>query len=305
MAQILGIALAAAVIAAVVAIAVMRRQNKRMYREIDRMLDALLAGKPVSFSETQEGRLSSLAHKVMRIAEKTEREVYGAQAEKEQVKRLISHMSHQLKTPLANTCMYRELLEEETDLKKQKEFHQKMKKQLEKIDWILGSLFKMVRLEQDAIAFEIEEAPLRQTLLRAVNTVYAKAEKKEIAITCEPFSDFCVYHNSRWTAEAFANLLENAVKYTGRGGQIRIAVNRMSMYTEIRFEDNGIGIRQEELADIFKRFYRSKDVESEEGSGIGLYLSRLIVEREKGYLAVKSEYGSGACFSVFLQNCQN
>lgn len=305
MMQILGAAFAAAVIAAGVAIAVLRRNNKRMYREIDRMLDALLAGKPVSFSETQEGRLSALAHKVCRIAEKTEREINGAQVEKEQVKRLISHMSHQLKTPLANVCMYRELLQEETDAGKQKEFHQKMKKQLEKIGWILGSLFKMVKLEQDAIAFEIEDALLRQTLLRAVNTVYGKAEKKDIAIACEPFADFCVYHNSKWTAEVFVNLLENAVKYTDCGGQIRIAVNRMPMYTEIRVEDNGIGIRQEELADIFKRFYRSKDVESQEGSGIGLYLSRLIVEREKGYMAVKSEYGLGTCFSVFLQNCQN
>lgn len=298
---ILGIALVAAVLAA----AVVWYQKKRMYQAIDRMLDALLAGKPVSFPQMREGELSALAHKACRIAEKTEREIHGAQEEKEQVKRLISNMSHQLKTPLANVCMYRELLEEETDHGKQRDFHQKMKKQLEKIDWILGSLFKMVKLEQDAIAFEIEEASLRQTLLRAVNAVYAKAEKKEIAIACEPFEDFCVYHNSKWTAEVFANLLENAVKYTGRGGQIRIEVNRMQMYTEIRFEDNGIGIRQEELTDIFKRFYRSKDVEGKEGSGIGLYISRLIVEREKGYVVVKSEYGSGTCFSVFLQNCQN
>lgn len=293
------------VVFAVLAAAAARYQRKRTYREIDRMLDALLAGKPVSFSETREGELSALAHKACRIAEKTEREINGAQAEKEQVKRLITHMSHQLKTPLANVCMYRELLQEETDAGKQKEFHQKMKKQLEKIDWILGSLFKMVRLEQDAIAFEIEEAPLRKTLLRAVNTVYAKADKKNIAIACEPFEDFCVCHNSKWTAEVFVNLLENAVKYTDYGGQIRIAVNKMQMYTEICVEDNGIGIRQEELADIFKRFYRSKDVESQEGSGIGLYLSRLIVERERGYMSVKSEYGSGTCFSVFLQNCQN
>lgn len=66
-----------------------------------------------------------------------------------------------------------------------------------------------------------------------------------------------------------------------------------------------MGIRREELAEIFQRFYRSGDVEQREGSGIGLYLSRLILEKEKGYMTVRSEYGKGSVFSVFLQNCQN
>lgn len=99
----------------------------------------------------------------------------------------------------------------------------------------------------------------------------------------------------------FANLLENAVKYTGEGGTIQIDLNQYEMYAEIRITDTGIGIRKEEIPRIFQRFYRSKDVENLEGSGIGLYLSRLIAEKEKGYLQVESVYGKGSYFSVFLR----
>ena len=272
-------------------------RNRKMYQTIDRMLDEVLNREVVTVSDIKEGEISALASKVIRLQEKME---------KEQVKGLISNMSHQLKTPLANVMMYRELLEGEDSTAGQKKmFLSKMELQLEKIDWILRSLFKMVGLEQGAIIFESAPSSLRKTLLSAVNAVYEKAEKKNIEIITEPFEDCTLYHNDKWTAEVFVNILENAVKYTETAGKIYIRICPMELFTEIQIEDNGIGIRETELADIFKRFYRSKDVEKKEGSGIGLYLSRLILEKEKGYMTVKSVYGKGSCFSVFLQNCQN
>ena len=105
--------------------------------------------------------------------------------------------------------------------------------------------------------------------------------------------------------EVFVNLLENALKYTKKGGRILISVKSYELYTEISFSDTGQGIRQEEMTDIFKRFYRSPEVENMEGSGIGLYLSKLILEKEKGYITAASQYGKGSRFSVFLQNCKN
>ena len=81
--------------------------------------------------------------------------------------------------------------------------------------------------------------------------------------------------------EVFVNLLENAMKYTEKGGSISIRVKAYELYTEIQISDNGRGIRQEELTDIFKRFYRSPEVENMEGSGIGLYLANLILEKGK------------------------
>ena len=277
-----------------------------MYRTIDRMLDEILDGEPISQSDIREGEISVLASKAKRVKEKVDLGISTAEEEKEQVKSLISNMSHQLKTPLAGLMMYREMLEDEgLDEETRKRFLGKMKGQSEKIDWILKSLFKMVNLEQGAVVFEAEALPVRDTILDAVTAVLDRADQRNIRILTEPFEDRLLWHNRKWTAEVLVNLLENAVKYTEPGGCITISVNPMEMYTEIAVRDTGRGIRKEELNEIFKRFYRSRDAENIEGSGIGLYLSRLILEQEKGYMTAESELGEGSKFSVFLQNCQN
>ena len=132
--------------------------------------------------------------------------------------------------------------------------------------------------------------------------MYGKIEKQNLRINSEPYEDVRLFHNRKWTAEVFVNILENAVKYTKPGGTIRIAVHSFELYTEILFADSGCGIRKEEIPCIFGRFYRGKDAKGVEGSGIGLYLSNLILEKEKGYMTVRSVYGEGSCFSVFLKN---
>lgn len=128
--------------------------------------------------------------------------------------------------------------------------------------------------------------------------------KEQILIVTDSFKDTLLYHNRKWTMEVLNNILENAVKYSKEQTQIKIEVYPLELFTEIRITDQGIGIKKAEQTEIFKRFYRSKEVEQKEGSGIGLYLCRLILEQENGYLTVASEYGKGSSFSVFLQNCQ-
>lgn len=281
-------------------------KNRKTYRSIDRLLDCVLNQEKIELSDVQEGELSALANKINRIQEVLGKQVEVAEAEKEQVKSLVSNMSHQLKTPLANLSIYTEILNgQELEEKKKAEVAEKIKKQIDKLDWIIGSLAKMVKLEQDVIVFDAEGISIRKTLLDAIDTVYEKLEKKGIMLVSEPYEDILLFHNRKWTVEVFVNLLENAIKYTQQGGTIQIKVCPYEIYTEIQIIDNGCGIHEEEITEIFKRFYRSREMEHIEGSGIGLYLSNLILEKEKGYMVVKSVYGEGSCFSVFLQNCKN
>lgn len=279
-----------------------RRKRHRVCRQLNQMLEHVLDREPVGISDLKEGEISVLASQALRIQEKIAYEIGLATKEKEQVKSLVSNMSHQLKTPLSNVVMYQEMLEGTLDGEQRQIFLQKMKIQIRKLDWMLQSLFRMVMLEQGAMAFEAGALPIKDTLLLAVNTVYEKAEQKKIRICMEPFTDFPLYHDRKWTAEVFSNVLENAVKYSPTESRIEICVSHMELFTQIRFTDYGIGIRREEFTQIFQRFYRSREVAEIEGSGIGLYLSRLILEQEKGYLTVESEYGTGSVFSVFLQN---
>lgn len=281
-------------------------RERKTYRSIDKLLDCVLSQEKIEISDVKEGELSALVHKIHRIQEVLGKQIEKAEQEKEQVKSLVSNMSHQLKTPLANLSVYTEILSnQELEEKKKEEAAEKIKKQIDKLDWIIGSLAKMVKLEQDVIVFDAEGISIRKTILDAIDTAYEKMEKKEITLVSEPYEDLLLYHNRKWTVEVFVNLLENAVKYTDRGGTIQIRVCPYEIYTEIQIIDNGCGIHEEEITEIFKRFYRSREVEHIEGSGIGLYLSNLILEKEKGYLVVKSVYGEGSCFSVFLQNCKN
>lgn len=303
-------AVMAAVICAAAALFFYREKN-RIYRMACKMMDELLDDKAVTPSGLKEGETAVLSGKAERIQEKLRAEIGQAAGEKEQVKSLISNMSHQLKTPLANIMMYEEILSADgkggksLSEEERKHFLDKMHVQSEKVNWILNSLFKMVKLEENAIVFEAGPGLIRKTLLDAVNLVYEKAQKKQIEIGTEYFPDCLLYHNPKWTTEVFANILENAVKYTPEYGKITIGMRRMEMYTEIWIRDTGRGIDKGELNSIFKRFYRSPDVENVEGSGIGLYLGKLILEKEKGYMNVASVKGEGSCFSVFLQNCRN
>lgn len=281
-------------------------QKRQTYRKIDRLLDCVLSREEIVYSDVEEGEFSALVSKIKQIQEVLSGHVQNAEEEKDQVKSLVSNMSHQLKTPLANLSLYGEILGKgEVSVERRAEFSNKLQRQIDKLNWVVESLSKMIKLEQNIEGFDINDIEIRQTILDSVDTVYEKLEKKEIRLIVEPFTDCRLFHNRKWTVEVFVNLLENAIKYTEKGGTVSVSVHPYELYTEIRISDNGRGIRQEELTDIFKRFYRSPEVENMEGSGIGLYLSNLILEKEKGYITAASEYGKGSCFSVFLQNCKN
>ncbi len=103
-------------------------------------------------------------------------------------------------------------------------------------------------------------------------------------------------HNPKWTAEAMGNILENAVKYSPAGSRIKIQVRPLEMYVQVNIRDQGPGIPEKEYNRIFQRFYRGEQVEQEEGTGLGLYLAQLILQKEKGYVTVSSRAGEGSCF---------
>ncbi|MCC0632933.1 MULTISPECIES: sensor histidine kinase [unclassified Clostridioides] len=282
------------------------KKSQNTCDELSLMLNQLLEGKEVSYPDTKDTRVSKISYQVKKVKDMIEIEVEQSKSEKEAIKSLISNMSHQLKTPLSNITIYCELLENmNLPTSKKVEFLQKMKNQTFKIDWLLESLFKMTKLEDGVIRFETEELMIKDTIVQSISTVFNKAESKNIKINLETFSDIKLFHNKKWTIEAIVNVLENAIKYSPSDSIITISVEKMELYTKIIIKDEGIGIDSKELNNIFKRFYRSKNVENQNGTGIGLYLTRLILEKENGNIIVESKLGRGSCFSIFLQNCKS
>ncbi|MCI8585199.1 MAG: HAMP domain-containing histidine kinase [Lachnospiraceae bacterium] len=278
----------------------------RQWRRLDEILDHFRQEDPEDSGgypdvwETRESRVVSQLHQILAAARFKEQKAAG---EKDQVMELISDLSHQLKTPLANIIMNTELLQDPSPGEEQrKEFLTHIRSQADKMRWLMNALLKASRLENGMIHFEAEEAGIKGTIARAVSAVYAQASAKKIELVVEEFRDFPLYHNPKWTAEAMGNILENAVKYAPPGSRIQITLTRLDLYTKILIQDEGIGILEEEFNQIFRRFYRGKGAEQQEGSGLGLYLAQLILKREKGYITVSSNVGEGSCFSLFLLN---
>lgn len=256
-----------------------------------------------AFSTMKETRESKLENRLQRLLGQAAKKEENAEKERDETAALLSDLSHQLKTPMANVIMYTELLEDESlEPEERQRFVQQTKEQARKMKWLLESMLKASRLETGSISFSAEYTCIRRTIGTAISGVYAKAEDKGITIAAEPFEDRKLYHDPKWTAEAIGNILDNAIKYSPSGSTVRVRVLPMEIYTQIEITDQGIGIAREEYNQIFRRFYRSHSVVQEEGSGLGLYLAQLILNKEKGYVTVVSEKGKGSSFRIFLLN---
>lgn len=162
-------------------------QKRKTYRMIDRLLDSVLSQEKIVYSDVEEGEYSALVSKIKQIQEVLESRVGSADSEKEQVKSLVSNMSHQLKTPLANLSLYAEILGQGEILPERKaEFSDKMQRQIEKLNWIVESLSKMVKLEQNIDGFEVKDTQIRQASYRKYKqTILMVTHNEAIAQTCD------------------------------------------------------------------------------------------------------------------------
>lgn len=163
---------------------------------------------------------------------------------------------------------------------------------------VLKNYLSLVKDKYDYVL--IDCMPSLGIVLQAVKTVYAKAKEKNITITFDCEQNFEAMLDFNWTAEAITNILDNAVKYTPSGGIVGLEITEYPSYLRLDISDNGIGIPEEEQAKIFGRFYRGKQSAGIDGVGIGLYLTRDIINKQKGYIKVASDE-NGSVFSLFLK----
>lgn len=223
--------------------------------------------------------------------------------EKQVIQEMISDISHQVKTPIANLKMYNStLMEQQLAPERENEFLSLMDMQINKLDFLMQSMIKTSRLETGIIVLEAKPTPVYSTIARALGGIVLPAEKKDIDVSISCDQAITIPHDAKWTAEALFNILDNAVKYTEPGGKIKISVEKWKIYTKISISDTGRGIPEEHYAQIFKRFYREEEVHEIPGVGIGLYLCREIITLEGGYIEVKSRVRRGSTFSIFLPN---
>ncbi|MBC6002248.1 MAG: HAMP domain-containing sensor histidine kinase [Paeniclostridium sordellii] len=249
----------------------------------------------------EEGVLNRINSDLNKLSRSLNLKIKNINKEKESIKELVTDISHQLKTPLASLKLYNSLLlEEELDEEDRIEFLTTNKMSINKLHNLIDSLVNISRLEASMISIKKEDKSIKQTLTKAIDSVKGKANLKNIKISVKDFEDKIILHDSKWTEESIFNILENGVKYTHDNGKIEVSLQETINFIRIDIKDNGIGIDKSEFNNIFKRFYRSEKVEEVEGSGVGLYLSRKIIESQGGNIIVSSKIGQGSKFSLFL-----
>lgn len=278
------------------------KKEARLFAEkVEAALDAIVTGKEWTIEGELEdslwGRTGTQLAKAGNVFQKKEEE---SVREKERVKGLISDISHQTRTPVANIKLYLELLGDEELSQNGQEFLEKIQGQMGKIDFLMQSMVKMSRIETGILQIRKEDKNLYETIRHAVASVVPEAAQKKIALYVDCEEEMFIRHDSKWTEEAIYNVLDNALKYTESGGKIHIQAERQELFVKLSISDTGKGIALERQAEIFTRFYREPEVHDKPGVGIGLYLARTIMELQKGYIEVQSEVGRGASFRLYF-----
>lgn len=278
------------------------RYNDDLLEQITLLIEALVEQQERQiFSEAEDTLTARLQHQLLKLRNILTAQNQMLAQEKEQIKTLISDISHQIKTPIAAANTFAELLSDgELSAEERTEYITTLQMSLGKLTFLTNSLIKMSRLESGIISLKPEKNSLNEIVLQAVKTVYAKAKEKGILITFECDQAFEAVLDFNWTAEAISNVIDNAVKYTPQGGFVRLQITEYPSFLRLDISDSGVGIPEEEQAKIFGRFYRGKQSVGTDGVGIGLYLTREIINKQNGYMKVSSDE-NGSTFSMFLK----
>jgi signal transduction histidine kinase len=253
------------------------------------------------FSVLNDDLLSKLQSQVIKLTNILKAQNKRIKKERDEIKSLISDISHQLKTPLSNLKLYHELMKYPSISKEEyNEFNLNIKNQIEKLSFLLESMIKISRLEGGIIQLTPQKINLNDICLTAIKQAYEMAKNKNIEIQFNITEDILLNLDKNWTVEAIFNIIDNAIKYTKSGGTIMLHIIKYEMFVRVNITDNGIGIEEKEINHIFKRFYRGEGTQDEDGVGLGLYLARKIITEQNGYMKVKSQKSQGSTFSLFL-----
>ena len=213
-----------------------------------------------------------------------------------EISSLISDISHQCKTPLSAIIMYAELLEDG-------EYAYQIRTQAEKMKFLMDSLGKCAKCEGGMISGNLSPVKnsVTELICRCVGAIFPNAERKGIKIVSNIDDELSAVFDMNWTAEAIFNILDNAVKYSPDGGEVVISAERYDLFIKVSVKDCGIGIPEDEICNIWKRFFRGSGIVRERnGVGIGLYLTKLIINSEGGRVSVSSVLGKGSVFCIYL-----
>lgn len=242
-----------------------------------------------------EGDFSTLKNDIYKLMVKLKEGRDQSLQDKKELEQILSDISHQIRTPLTSMYVINDLLKkEDIDSITKQQFLEKNRLQLERMEWLVTSLLKMSRLDSGSVHLKLEKTDVKEIVEKAIEPIQIPIELKNIELVVEEIESCEVELDPEWTVEVFVNILKNAYEHTEEGGKITISISKNPIYTEVSIQDNGCGIKKEELSHIFERFYTGSG--NKESIGIGLNMAKKIMEKQFGEIEVTSKVGEGTTF---------
>ena len=265
-------------------------------KKIDQYMNNILNDDySINIKEYCEGDISNLKSDVHKMTVKLKEQSELLTKDKKYLEETLEDISHQIKTPLTSMYIINDILSNEKDDKVRKEFLNKNKNQIERIEWLVISLLKMSRLDSGTVKLKKEKIKVKDLVNKAIEPIKVALDLKSINLELDLSDDF-VLVDINWTSEALLNIIKNACEHTK--DKIVITSKTNPIYTEIKIIDNGKGISKKDLKHIFERFYKGSD--NKDSIGIGLNMSKKIINLEQGIIEVETKENVGSTFIVKL-----
>lgn len=272
---------------------------KKLGERTDEMVEGNFNSNELKF---EEGDFYVFYNKFTHMGERLENALKDLQDEKVNLKDIINDISHQLKTPLSALIAYNDILKnhENMDVEAKSMFIEMTSEQLDRMDWLITTLLKYARIESNAVSYNKEMIPLSESIKYAIAPLKVSANDKKQKIELDFNSEGYYFHDKKWIAESLSNIIKNAIEHTDINGKIKISLEETPMSISITITDNGEGIEKTEIKNIFKRFYKGKNSINPKSIGIGLSLSKKIIEAHGGSITAESNLGKGTSFNIIF-----
>lgn len=274
--------------------------ESKKINEITKYIEEINRGNyKLNIEENTEDELSILKNELYKITIKLKEVAENSQKDKTTLKDSLSDISHQIKTPITSILiMLDNILSNENmpeDIKK--DFIKDIKREIINIKFLVESILKLSKIDSNSIKFIKKEVFIKDIINEAVKNVSMLSELKNIEIIVLGDDSIKTICDLKWQVEAITNILKNCIEHSYENRKIYINYNQNNMYTELKIEDNGTGIDAKDLPHIFERFYKGKN-SSSDSVGIGLALSKSIIESNNGYIQVDSKLNKGTTFII-------
>ena len=274
--------------------------ESKKINEITKYIEEINRGNyKLNIEENTEDELSILKNELYKITIKLKEVAENSQKDKTTLKDSLSDISHQRKTPITSILiMLDNILSDENmpeDIKK--DFIKDIKREIINIKFLVESILKLSKIDSNSIKFIKKEVFIKDIINEAVKNVSMLSELKNIEIIVSGDDSIKTICDLKWQVEAITNILKNCIEHSYENRKIYINYNQNNMYTELKIEDNGTGIDAKDLPHIFERFYKGKN-SSSDSVGIGLDLSKSIIESNNGYIQVDSKLNKGTTFII-------